>query len=46
LAQEKRAGFGAAVALYPGCGRRFGAWRADWAASIRGVVAFFVQHLE
>ena len=29
LAREKRAGFGAAVALYPGCGTTLGAWRAD-----------------
>jgi len=28
LAREKRAGFAAAVALYPGCGARFGTWRA------------------
>jgi dienelactone hydrolase len=27
LAQEKRAGFAAAVALYPGCAARLGAWR-------------------
>ncbi len=29
LAREKRAGFAAAVALYPGCGTTLGAWRAD-----------------
>jgi len=27
LAQERRAGFAAAVALYPGCGTRMGTWR-------------------
>lgn len=29
LAREKRAGFAAAVALYPGCRTALGAWRAD-----------------
>lgn len=29
LAREKRAGFAAAVALYPGCASRLGSWRAD-----------------
>jgi len=28
LAHEKRTGFSAAVALYPGCAARFGGWRA------------------
>jgi dienelactone hydrolase len=27
LAQEKRSGFSAAVALYPGCAARYGSWR-------------------
>jgi dienelactone hydrolase len=30
LAQEKRTGFSAAVALYPGCAARLGAWRSTW----------------
>lgn len=29
LAREKRAGFAAAVALYPGCATRLGRWHAD-----------------
>ncbi|HEY6241597.1 MAG TPA: dienelactone hydrolase family protein [Burkholderiales bacterium] len=29
LARAKRAGFSAAVALYPGCAARLGGWRAD-----------------
>ena len=35
LAREKRAGFAAAVALYPGCGIALGTWRADGTGTYR-----------
>ena len=42
LAQEKRAGFAAAVALYPGCGRQFGAWRPDFSGVYRPVAPLLI----
>ena len=38
LARDKRAGFAAAVALYPGCGDRFGGWRATHQAGTSGPI--------
>ena len=42
LAQEKRTGFSAAVALYPGCAARFGGWRAVPHAGEGGPVTSYV----
>lgn len=42
LAREKRAGFAAAVALYPGCGTTLGAWRADGTGTYRPVAPLLI----
>ncbi len=38
LAREKRSGFAAAVALYPGCGARYGAWRVTRSGGAYGTI--------
>jgi len=38
LARDKRAGFAAAVALYPGCAARFGGWRVTRQSGASGPV--------
>ena len=42
LAQEKRLGFSAAVALYPGCAARLGGWRALRQAGGSGPITSYV----
>jgi dienelactone hydrolase len=42
LAREKRAGFAAAVALYPSCGVSLGTWRADGAGTYRSVAPLLI----
>ena len=42
LAREKRAGFAAAVALYPGCAARLGGWRAVRQAGGTGPITEYV----
>ena len=42
LAREKRAGFAAAVALYPSCGVTLGTWRADGAGTYRSVAPLLI----
>lgn len=42
LAQEKRRGFGAAVALYPGCAARLGGWRTLRQAGGSGPITSYV----
>jgi dienelactone hydrolase len=42
LAREKRAGFAAAVALYPGCRVGLGAWRADTTGTYRPVAPLLI----
>jgi dienelactone hydrolase len=42
LAREKRAGFAAAVALYPGCGVALGTWRADGTGTYRSVAPLLI----
>ncbi len=38
LAREKRAGFAAAIALYPGCGARLGGWRVTRQSGLSGPI--------
>jgi len=42
LAREKRAGFVAAVALYPSCGITLGTWRADGTGTYRAVAPLLI----
>jgi dienelactone hydrolase len=42
LAREKREGFRAAVALYPGCTARLGSWRADATGTYRAVASLLI----
>ena len=42
LAQEKRAGFAAAVALYPGCATRLGNWHCDCTGVYRAVAPLLI----
>jgi dienelactone hydrolase len=42
LAREKRAGFAAAVALYPSCGTTLGTWRADGTGTYRPVAPLLI----
>jgi len=42
LAREKRAGFAAAVALYPGCAARMGGWRVVRQAGAGGPITDYV----
>jgi dienelactone hydrolase len=42
LARDKRAGFAAAVALYPGCGVTLGTWRADGTGAYRAVAPLLI----
>lgn len=42
LAREKRAGFAAAVALYPNCAIRLGSWRAESRAGTNGPTLSYV----
>src|SRR5438093_12538461 len=42
LAEDKRAGFAAAVALYPGCATRFGSWRASPAGVYKPVAPVLI----
>jgi dienelactone hydrolase len=42
LAGEKRAGFKAAVALYPGCGTALGSWHADATGTYRAVAPLLI----
>jgi len=42
LAAEKRAGFAAAVALYPGCRGTFGSWRLDGSGNYQGVAPLLI----
>lgn len=42
LAREKRAGFAAAVALYPGCRTTLGAGRADGTGTYRSVAPLLI----
>ena len=42
LAQERRGGFAAAVALYPGCAMRLGNWRADGTGVYRPVAPLLI----
>jgi len=42
LAREKRAGFAAAVALYPGCGVTLGTWHADATGTYRAVAPLLI----
>jgi len=42
LAREKRAGFAAAVALYPGCGAALGTWRANATGTYRAVAPLLI----
>ena len=42
LAHEKRMGFSAAIALYPGCAARFGGWRAVRQTGESGPVTSYV----
>jgi dienelactone hydrolase len=42
LARDKGAGFAAAVALYPGCGDRFGGWRITRQAGTSGPITDYV----
>ncbi len=42
LAREKRAGFAAAVALYPGCGVTLGTWRTDTTGTYRSVAPLLI----
>ena len=42
LAEDKRAGFAAAVALYPGCATRLGSWRASPAGVYKPVAPVLI----
>jgi dienelactone hydrolase len=42
LARERRAGFAAAVALYPGCAARLGSWRADLSGLYKSVAPLLI----
>lgn len=42
LARERREGFAAAVALYPGCGVNLGGWRADGTGTYRSVAPLLI----
>lgn len=42
LAREKRAGFAAALALYPSCGVSLGTWRADGTGTYRSVAPLLI----
>jgi dienelactone hydrolase len=42
LARDRRAGFVAAVALYPDCGRRLGSWRANASGVYRPVAPVLI----
>ena len=42
LAREKRDGFAAAVALYPGCAMRLGSWRSDATGVYRAVAPLLI----
>jgi dienelactone hydrolase len=42
LSREKRAGFAAAVALYPGCAVALGSWRADATGTYRPVAPLLI----
>jgi dienelactone hydrolase len=42
LARDKRAGFAAAVALYPGCRARLGSWRADGTGTYQAVAPLLI----
>src|SRR5438445_622170 len=42
LAAEKRVGFAAAVALYPGCRATFGSWRPDGTGTYQGVAPLLI----
>lgn len=42
LAREKRAGFIAAVALYPGCATRLGSWHANSSGVYRAVASLLI----
>ncbi|MBI5578833.1 MAG: dienelactone hydrolase family protein [Deltaproteobacteria bacterium] len=42
LAREKRAGFAAAVALYPACNARYGGWRSRRDAVSRGAITDYI----
>lgn len=42
LAREKRAGFAAAVALYPGCGVTLGTWREDGTGTYHAVAPLLI----
>jgi dienelactone hydrolase len=42
LARDKRAGFRAAVALYPGCAMALGSWRADATGTYRAVAPLLI----
>jgi len=42
LAEQRRSGFAAAVALYPGCGARYGAWSVRREGGDRGPVTEYV----
>ena len=42
LARDKRAGFAAAVALYPNCAIRLGSWRAESRAGTNGPTLSYV----
>ena len=42
LAREKRGGFAAAVALYPGCGMRLGSWQANATGVYRPVAPLLI----
>jgi dienelactone hydrolase len=42
LVRDKRVGFAAAVALYPGCGTSFGSWRGNGAGTYRPVAPLLI----
>ena len=42
FAQEKRAGFAAAIALYPGCGFRYGDWRPGTAGVYKSAAPLLI----
>ena len=42
LARERREGFAAAVALYPGCAARLGSWRADLSGVYKSVAPLLI----
>jgi dienelactone hydrolase len=42
LAQDRRGGFAAAVALYPGCRAALGSWRSDGSGTYRAVAPLLI----